>query len=379
MKSAAPTLVRIFVTLQAAVATIAQVAYLDALSWHKLGLTTPMGAQMRPPFLTLVTAHASVSVVAAGLAVTLVLYEGSSQAAARGLGLALAAWSYLTAYSGVTVLLRPDPGLTRVLFEGHFLLVEIVGLVGLLRFTALFPKPLTEQPLAPPSTHPAVLKPFHVASVWLLRPGAPWLAGLVIVTALWTLTAAHGLPIGDAGLSPLMDVVRFGSAGFVVMNLRRSWARATSDSDEVERLTWLLVALVWLLGALVLFIGGNVLVAVTGWQEPALPWRPLLTDLGLLGFVVGLAMAVLYRGRLRSARALRRVAALSAVIALGLFLAAGLEELFSGGVLAGFSLSTGVGTVIAFAVVVSTHRGLLRSLERLLAQMPVPGIAEEGA
>lgn len=102
-----PTALRVLVTLVAALAAVAQVAYLDALSWHALGLATPRTASMRPPFLTVMTAHAVVSVVAGVIAVALVLHEGTHDTAARGLGLAMGAWSYLTAYSGATLLLRP--------------------------------------------------------------------------------------------------------------------------------------------------------------------------------------------------------------------------------------------------------------------------------
>jgi hypothetical protein len=119
--------------------------------------------------------------------------------------------------------------------------------------------------------------------------------------------------------------------------------------------------------------------AVAEWPEPLLPWRGLLLDVGLVGFPVGLAMAVLYDGRLEPALAMRRIAAFSTLVTLGLFLAAALEALFTGSVLAGFSLRTGVGTIIAFAVVLSTHRGLLRFLERGFAALPTPGVAERPA
>jgi hypothetical protein len=376
MKVAAPTALRVFVTLLAAIAAVAQVAYLDALAWHRLGLAPPMGAQMRPPFLTLMTAHAVVSVVSGMLAVALVLHEGPRERAARGLGLALGAWSYLTAYSGVTLLLR-DPGGTRALFDGHFLVIEVTGLVGLIRFTSLFPRPLIEQSLAAPPTLPPALGPFHTASVWMLRPVSPWIAGVVVVTGLWVLSAVRGRPIGDAGLDPVMDVVRFVAAGLVVLNLRRSWGRATGE--DAERLLWLLASLTFLIGTLLVFIGANVLMAVAGWPEPLLPWRPLLMDVGVVGFLAGLAIAVLYRGPLEPSRVVRRVASFAAVATLGLFLAAGLEALFSGSVLAGFSLRTGVGTTVAFAIVLSTSRGLTRALERGFSSLPSPGLARRPA
>ncbi|HUF75637.1 MAG TPA: hypothetical protein VMM35_05130 [Longimicrobiales bacterium] len=376
MKNAAPTVLRVFVTLLAVIAAVAQVGYLDALAWHRLGLVPPMGAQMRPPFLTLMTAHAVISIVSGMLAVALVLREGPRERAARWLGLALGAWSYLTAYSGVTLLLR-DPGGERMLFDAHFLAIEMAGLVGLIRFTALFPRPLTEEPLTAPPTLPPALQPAHAASVWMLRPAAPWIVGGLVLVGLWLLMWVSGAPIGDAGLHPAMDVVRFAAAGLVVLNLRRSWGRVTGE--EADRLVWLMAALAVFIGTLLVFIGANVLVAVAEWPDPVLPWRPLLLDLGLLGFLVGLAAAVLYGGALDPAGTVRRIASLSTVATLGFFLAAGLEAFFSGSVLAGFALRTGVGTIIAFAIVLSTHRGLMRAIERALSVLPTPGLAQRAA
>jgi hypothetical protein len=372
MPSVAPTVLRVLVTLLAAVATVSQVAYLDALSWHVLGLALPMGTRMSGSLVAVMTGHALVSSTSAVLAVLLVLHEGPRQAAARGLGLALGAWSYLTAYSAVTLLLRPDAVAWRSLFEGHFLLVEIVGLVGLLRFTALFPRPLVDTPLELPAPLPSALRPLHAASVWMLNPWAPWAVGAGVLGMLWALTASRGTPLGDAGLSPLMDVVRFVAAGLVVLNLRRSWSRA--DRADAGRLTWLLVALAFLTGALLLLIGGNVWMAVTGWPEPHVSWRPILIDIGLVGFLVSLAMSLLYDGSLDAMLTATRIGAVATVLTLGLFLAAALEALFTGA-LAGLSLRTGVGTLLAFVVVIALHRGMVRSLQRFYAQAPGLGRA----
>ncbi len=365
--------VRVLVTLLAVVASVGQVAYLDALSWHKLGWASQMSAQMSPPFLTLMTTDALVSFVAAVLSIVLVLHEGRRQAAARALALALGAWSYLTAYSGVTVLLQPHAGTARALFEAHFLLVEMVGLVGLVRFTALFPEPLVAEQLEPPPNLPGWLRPVHSVSVWMLRPSAPWVVGGLLLLGLWGLMIARGKAISDAGLSPIMDLVRLLAASLVVLNLRRTWGR----SSDVGRLSWLLVALVCLLSVLLLIIGGNVLMGVTEWPEPPFAWRALLLDVGVLAFLAALAMSVLYRGAANASVAVRRIASLATVVTLGLFLAAGLEALFHGGMLAGFSLRTGVGTLIAFVFVVSTYRSLMRYLEGFFADLHVPGVADE--
>jgi hypothetical protein len=204
----------------------------------------------------------------------------------------------------------------------------------------------------------------------MLRPSAPWFVAGVIAAGLWVLNASQGAPAADAALSPAMDFFRVAAAGLTVLNLRRSWGRA--EGEDALRLSWLLVALASLIGILLLYIGGNVLVGVTDWPEPNVAWRPLLVDIGVLGFLIALAMSVVYRGPIDPQKLGRRILSGAAVATVGLFLAAALEAVLSGGILAGLSLRTGVGTVIAFATVVSTHRGLIRGLERVLQQIPLP-------
>lgn len=367
MTSLVPTVVRVPVILLAIAGTAGHVAYLDALWWHSLGLTETVARDVSPALIMLLTAHAIVSVVCSILSVALVLNEGPRQDAARALGAAFGAWSYLMAYSGVTLLFRPDPGVGQDVFEGHFLAVEVLGLVGLLRFTALFPRPLEGGELDASPTLPGILKPVHEMSVLMRRSAAPWTAGLLVLVGLWSWTVFRGGSISDAGLSPVMDVIRFAAVGLAVMNLRGAWGAAT-EGDR-DRLTWLVAALVLLLGSLAILIGGNVLVAVTGFPEPDVAWRPLVLDLGLIGFLIGLAMSVLYHGRVQPFDAVRRITVGSALITSGLFLAAGLEAFFSGGMLASYSLRGGVGTAIAFAMMLSTHRAMIRFLDR---QIPEP-------
>jgi hypothetical protein len=173
-----------------------------------------------------------------------------------------------------------------------------------------------------------------------------------------------GRPLSDAGLSRLMDVVRLCAAGLVVMNLRRAWAMAT-EGDR-DGLTWLMVGLAVLFGSLSILIGGNMLVSVTGFPEPDVAWRPILLDLGLVGFLTGISMSVLNRGRRDPARVLQVTTSVAAAATIGLFLAAGLEALFGGDVLSSVALRHGVGTALAFAVILSTYRGLQAFVGRLL-------------
>lgn len=355
------TVVRIVAILLAVGAATGQVAYLDALWWHELQLSSTVARNVSGAVLVLLTAHAVVSTVCSILAVALVLHERHRAAASRALGLTFASWAYLMAYSGITMLFRPvSPGPRRELFEAHFLMVEIVGLAALLRFTALFPRPLGSDELHPLPTLPPSLMPVHRAAVSMRRAYAPWLAGLLVLGATLAWSRMWGVTPGDAGLSRMMDLARFCAAGLVVMNLRRAWTSATEGDRDA--LGWLLVAFSFLGAALVLLIGGNVLVAVTGFPEPNVAWRPILIDLGLIGFLVAVALSVLHHGRSDAAQLARRIAAAAVVVSGGLFLAAGLEAAFTGAILS-TTFRSGVGTAVAFAVTLSAYRGLARLVE----------------
>jgi len=352
------------VILLAVAGTAGHVVYLDALWWHQLGFTSALERDVSGATILLLTAHSIVSLVCAGWSVALVLHEGPRNRAARALATAFAAWSYLMAYSGATMLFRPDPGWAREIFEAHFLVVEVLGLAALMRFTSIFPRRLELDELDPLETLPAPLLPIYKAATFMRRPGAPWGIGVLVLIGVWCITLLADGALSDAGLSPVMDLIRFCAAGIVVMNLRRAWTAATEGDRDA--LTWLLVALACLLGALAFLVGGNMLVTVTGFPEPDVAWRPIVLDLGLIGFLSCVALSVTYRGPLDPAMVTRRIVTMTAVTTAGLFLAASLEALLSGGLIGPVSMRTGVGTAVAFAVVLSTYRSVARLIERAI-------------
>jgi hypothetical protein len=366
--------VRALVSLVAVLSAAGQVVYLDALSGQVLGLTGTLSGEVRPALLALMTAHAVVSLATGALAVVMAFDRGPRREAARWLAVALGAWSYLMAYSGATLLLRPGAGPARALFEGHFLLVEAAGLAGLIRFTSLYPRPLLPEALRDSSFWPAVLVPVRRLTLWLLRPSTPWIAAASVSALLIGWTLWNDRPLGDAGLHPVADLVRFAVAGLVVLNVRRSWHHASAEGRN--RLGWLLMGMAFLLGMLLLLIGGNVLMAVTGWPEPVVAWRPLLLDVGLLGFLASPAVGIRYEGKVQAVRAARRTLAVGAVTSLALFFAAGLEALLSGGMLARMDMGRGFGTAVALATVLSTHGDLLGFVERIIDQV-LPSGADE--
>ena len=365
---------RTLVLLLAAVAMVGQIAHLDALSGVSLGLAGTLVGNPTPSFLTLVAADAVVSVSSGLLAIALV-FRGDPNRGARSFAVTLAAWSYLLAYSGIVVLLRPDPGALRTVFQAHFPLVELLGLAGMIRFTSIFPRRLTPDELSPLKSLPIGLRTLQAARRHLLSPAAPWIAVVVVLAVLLSMNALVGRSLADAGLNPIMDLVRFMTVGLVVLNLRRSWL--VGGAEERADIWWMLVGLALLTAAITLLIGGNVLVSTTGWSEPPIAWRPILLDLGLLGFLWGVSMAVFYTGAIDSAASAHRVVALTAFALIGLLVATGLETLLSGALVARISMRPGLGTALAVVVMIVSYPRALALIERLLDQ--IPGVDEEEA
>lgn len=351
----------------AVLSLVGHAAYLDALYWNALGLGTLSHGGLRPALLAAIVTSAVVSTAAAVLGVTMAL-RGDVRPGARPMGLALAVWAYLLAYSGIVVLLAPSRGdsLLRLAFEGHFLAVEALGLAALIRFTSVFPTPIAPESLVRPDTLPLWLRSGQHLRRWLLRAYAPWIAAALALALSIGVNAAMGRDLQDTALLALVDLFRLGALALVVLNLRHSFL--TCDADGRTRLTWIVLGFIFLVGAVGLILGGNVLTAVTGWELPGLNWRPIVLNLGVLGLLWGAAMSVFYGGPVAPTALARRAAIMSGMAMLALFLAAGLEMLLSGVVAARFSLPYGAGTLLAAVAMALVYRRTRRPLDTFLSQ-----------
>jgi hypothetical protein len=342
------------------------VALLDALFRDGVGLGTISLGVVRPALLSAVVTGAVVSLASAALSVAMTLRR-QARPGARPMGLALAAWAYLLAYSGIVVLLAPAAtSILRRPFDAHFLVVEALGLAALIRFTALFPRRLAPEDLQDPTTLPAGVAAMQRIRVWLLRPAAPWIAAVVAVAVAVAANGASGRPIEDAALLPLTDLLRLLALGLVVLNLRVSYF-ACAPSERVP-MTWVILGFGLLVGTVGVVLGGDVLTAATGWEIPAVNWRPIVLHLGVVGLLWGSGMGVFYMGAADPGPLVRRVAVLSGMATFGLFLAAGLETLLSGAVAARFSMPGGTGTFLALVVTALVYGRTRRPLEAFLAQ-----------
>lgn len=326
-------------------ALVGQVAYLDALHWNSLGVRRLAQGSLHPALLSAVVTSAVVTTVAVGAALALV-FRRSRERGGHPLGLSLATWAYLLSYSGITVLLAPDPGAgVRPVYEAHFLFVEALGLAALLRFTALFPAPLPESATLDPDELPVGLRTAQRLRRLFLRSWGPWAAGLAAPLLLLSIAAGMGRPLQDAALLLLADVFRLAALAVTVLNLRCAFVAA--DRDARRTMFWLVVGFSLLMSAVGVLLGGNVLSAVTGWEIPSFNWRPAVLDLGVVGLIWGASMGVFYRGRLKPGVVARRTAVLGGALMVALFLAAGLESLVAGVVATRIQLPAGIGTVVA--------------------------------
>lgn len=356
---------RIVTVVLALLAVTGQIAHVRALM-AAAGGAGPLAGSARPSLIAVVGAGAIVSVTAALTAVTIAL-RGRYDRGAGPIGVALAAWAYLLAYSGLVLLLAPrGGGWPRAAFDGHFLFVEAVGLAGLLRFTTLFPVHLGPPDLQDPASLPRGLRLAQRLRASLLGPRGPWVAGGLTVSGVLAFNQSLGRGVAEAALLPVTDVFRLLALCLVVLNLRRGYILA--EGAARGRAQWVALGFVLLLTAAGLVIGANVLTGVTGWETTRINWRPVLLDVGVLGLLWGLSRGVLYEGDASAAGLVPRVGLLAMAATVGLLLAAGLEGFFAGGLPGRLHLPAGVGSVLAVTAVTTLYSRARGTLEATLGR-----------
>ena len=348
----------------AALALLGQLAYLDLIYWNVTGLGTLAEGDLQPALRSSVITGAVVTVVvvAAGLQLA---FRADGNRGARPFGLALAAWGYLLAYSGLTILFAPAPeSPEHALFDAQFLFVEALALAALMRFTALFPVPLRREAIRDPATLRLPLRPLQHVRVWLLSPVGPWVAGAGVCALILAANAGQGRPTEDAPLIALADASRLAALSVVVLNLRAAFI--ATDTDGRRAGFWFVVGFTLLLGAVGALLGGNVLTAVTKWAIPGLNWRPVVLDVGVVGLIWGSYRGIAYRGAQKPGPLARHAAVLGATVTVALFLAAGLESLLTGVVATPVILPRGVGTLTAFVATGLLYARIRRPVESML-------------
>ena len=254
-----------------------------------------------------------------------------------------------------------------------------------LRFSTLFPSPLSPADLPPPRR----LRALRTLRVFLFRPGVVW-GGAVLLLLLqvglgvlfdpWLTSVREGASAGvqesTGGLIPfLVGVVGIGISpllgiGLGIRNLASGFHLA-SPADR-KRVLWL-VAGVSASGWMVLgsVLGGflAVILDLPGWFGDLFVALLVLAPAVL---VMGCAVALFYAGSLDPSLVLRRSTVYGALGVLGLLLFAGLEEVLSSWVALRLGLPGMVGSLLAGSLAAGVMIPLRKTAGRLASRV-LPG------
>jgi hypothetical protein len=328
-----------------------------------------------------------------GLAVMMVLLSAGGPAAAtlaqvlawkswdrrdaRVLATFLALLSYPLAGEPVWGMLRasgiPRWGIMAV--DTLFPLAAVAAMAMLIRFSALFPRPLNPGDLRAHSRSRAAR--FVVAAqVWTmggtrLRRAALWFCMLAVVLPQAISIASGGGAAGMiAGQISRYVTVAALLATLVIApaNLRASYRRA--DAAERRHIFWVLEGCVLVAAVVLIASALKLLQNATGYTPPVPYWFALSLMGGFMGLLTCLAFAMFGSGALDPALAIRRTAVASAVGLMTVVLFATLEQLLQGYVGARLGLSDragGVLTGVAVGLAFEPVRGrTIVLVERLL-------------
>lgn len=303
---------------------------------------------------------------------------------ARVLATFLALLSYPLAGEPVWGMLRAS-GIPRwgiMAIDTLFPLAAVAAMAMLVRFSALFPRPLNPGDVRARSrSHPT--RVIVAAQVWTmdearLRRAAVWFCTLaVILPQAVSIASGEGAAGMIAGQVSRYVTVAALLATLVIApaNLRASYRRA--DAAERRHIFWVLEGCVLVAAVALIASALKLLQNATGYTPPVPYWFALSLMGGFMGLLACLAFAMFGSGALDPALAIRRTAVASAVGLMTVILFATLEQVLQGWVGARLGLSdraggvlTGVAVGLAFEPV-RTRTILL--VERLIGA-PKPAV-----
>jgi hypothetical protein len=252
-----------------------------------------------------------------------------------------------------------------------------------IRFSTLFPVPLSPFDLPPPRGMP-LLRRFRIS---LFRPGVVWGLVLLLLLLQWGMgelfgglmpNAAGGeadplarpavyLLLGQAAIIALAPLV---AIGLGIRNLASGYILATRE--DRKRVLWL-VAGVSAAGWMILgSVAGFLLSLVLGLPN----WVPvglmILLVLAPTVLVVTSAIALFYAGSVDPGLVLKRSTVFGALGALGILVFAGLEEVLSGWVASRMGLPGMVGSLLAGSLAAGVMIPLRNTVGRAVSRI-LPG------
>lgn len=332
------------------------------------------------------------AVGACTLALILLVRSWRSQGA-RSLALFLAFlaafWGSLLRFLHVDVL--EDSVTANLSAEGWGATMAVAGLLlatgAFVRFSTLFPVPLSPRQLPPPRRMPWL----RAIRGSLFRPQMVWGAVLLLLLVDWglgelfrglipTAEAGESIPVQGAvipflvgqiavvAVSPLLGI------GLGIRNLASGYHLA-SRADR-RRVLWLVAGISaagWMVLGSVLGLPLAVILRLPDWLVNVLLALLVLAPTVLVGTS---AVAIFYAGSVDSGLVLRRSTVYGALGALGILLFAGLEDVLSNWVASRIGLPGIVGSLLAGSLTAGVMIPLRKTVDRIASRV-LPGQGRE--
>jgi hypothetical protein len=350
---------------------------------REVAASLPTGAWI---FAGAYAASAITALAACGLAV-LLLWKASHKADGRALTLFL---GFLAVFWGSLFrFLEVNAGPTDVAINLNYgsqwfsqaaIASWLLAVASFLRFSALFPRPLTADRLTPARrfhffrrARLAMLRP---VPVWLVTGGAILVAQYAprIVVRLLGVTSAERAAevqgvLAAVNVTTVAVTYLLIPAVAIVVGVRNLHASyRLSSGEERRRMLWVVVgfsAASWLI---VLALGSVILLGTLDIPEMLAIVVPVLFMLAPLMLVLGSALGVLYHGAIDPALAVRRSTVYGVLGAIGIVIFAGVENALSALVEGGLALPGFIGPMIAGGIVAAVLIPVQRRMSAAIAR-----------
>lgn len=297
---------------------------------------------------------------------------------ARVLAVFLALLSYALGTEGVWMLLKRSglPDWAVSVLDTGMPLAAVAGMAVMMRFSAIFPRPLSLADLRRGESRASGL--IAAAQAWTmdtsrLRRAALWFGGVAIVApqALGIVTGLLGREIDLVVYSKYLALgVLMASVAVSAANVRTNYRRA--DAAGRRQVFWVLEGFVFATAVTVLASALKIMQNVTGYQAAQPHWYALALIAAFLGLLVCLAIALFGAGALDPSLALRRTAVSGMLGLLAVVLFAVSEQVVQEWLGAALGLSDragGILTGVALGVAFEPLRSRVSALvERQLAR-----------
>lgn len=306
---------------------------LAAVAFQLYSIQVALGAarSLEEPSMRVVALSWMVLVATGGLGAAVLclalLWRSSPRPESSAFALVIACLAYFFGAEGLSRFYSrfPSGSVTYTVLDWSIPASVLLGCAALLRFSVLFPEPLTASDVG-------------LGGRWrgwrllLLRPSTPWLftGGIFLANAAafgavsaWNQRYGTGLRAGSVAVPATIGLVLWILA-LVVANLRAGFRRA--DLEGKRRLFWVVEGVFVATTLLIVAAVVKAVLMLTSGSDAHAWWYPMASFAALTAMVVCFAIAMFFAGAIDPALAIRRTAVVGLLSVLMLFLFAGVEQ-----------------------------------------------------